>query len=1174
MRTVSCRPSRYSVCPARDRRAMNEFFEHRARLSVRLMDLAGHLATLAEPVWPTDSAHGVISLALEIGSAAQAADVRGLPELCRLLATGLRDRAGRVPEQPETDVLVLLDWCVLAANYAEGQLPADRVTDLIDGLTTIDWIPEMIPRMRELLLARVHADVASSAAARAGFPAKAVVDGPGVDGVDDVDGAESFLVEAMLPVAASGFEPEPEATSASTLFRETAFASAFDDSGSGTSNNAPASDQGPPSIWISTEEFELAATAIANQMLPSLESMASNTDPERHAALVEDYHYQAGLVVNALGLIGLDQLQSSATTALAEIAILGQLDPKSAATGNSLLANWQTVLLAWFQTHGDAAMTEALIETMRDPGWAAPPDNAALAALRRELESVRVGIDPDLPEAPKAEVSPDDVRLETAPDVLPKVLDAMLAELPGNAARLREHLAALGTSGAPADIDDARRVAHTLKGDANTVGIRGIANLTHALEDILVALARSPGIPAPDVRDLLAHAGDCVEAMADHVLGRGPVPDDAFDVYERVHALAHGVGIGARDLRESDSDALAVVSRAPTTAAVPASGVSVPTLPIAVPLLDELLRLSSETIVLARQVEEHLRQVSGEHGNLAKQNQFSRTLVGQLDDLVSLRGAALKSARLEASNDIDSLELDQYNELHVVSRRLIETSTDSNTHLMNLDHALVGLWDLAAQQDRVHLELQQSVLNTRMVPVSQVTPRFQRVVRQTARTLDRPVDLSVRGESTLVDSEILDRMTEPLVHALRNAVDHGIESPDRRLACGKPETGHIELAVSRQAGDIRFVLKDDGGGLNLEAIRRTAIERGLIAENAVLDADTTARLILLPGFSTRSEASQVSGRGIGMDVVHRRVQELRGRLTLRTQPGVGTELDIVLPASLNSAHVALARTSDGVIAIVTGSILGFESLRPEQFVFGETGELSVYVDGVPMPAVTLDQIGGAGTGRDVLDEVSIGLRVADGAQGERIIVTRRIDDMRDVIIKGLGPYFGAVPGLRGTTILGNGGLAPVIDLAQIIEAEGVTRFQGRMSLVPDSVLQRIVIADDSLSVRRALQGLLEDAGYEIDAASDGLEALEMIGSGRPPSCLLLDLEMPRMNGLELSKYVRGTEALRHIPIIMITSRTSEKHQQLADEAGVTELLGKPYNEDQLVQLVRRLIAAA
>jgi len=1144
------------------------------------MDLAGHLSTLAEPVWPTDAAQGVISMALQIGQDAQTADVRGLPELCRLLATGLRDRAGRVLDEPETDVLVLLDWCVLASDYADGQLPAERVTDLIDGLTTIDWIPEMIPRMRELLLVRVHADVVSYAEARATMPVSVPADAFAAE----VAVADVFASEEFSSFVATESEPEADADAEPESLPESAFAAVFGDLAPEDPTAEVATEPASPVIWISTEEFELAATAIANQMLPSLETLATNTVPERHATLVEDYHYQAGLIVNALGLIGLDQLQSTATTALAEVAILEQLDPESAGPSTNLLANWQTVLLAWFQTQADVAMTEALIDTLQDSGWAAPPDAEALDALRRELESVRVGIDPALAQAPRAEVTPGDVRLDTAPDVLPNVLDAMLAELPGNAARLREHLAALCASGAPADIDDARRVAHTLKGDANTVGIRGIANLTHALEDMLVALARAPGIPAPDVVDLLAHAGDCVEAMADHVLGRGPIPDDAFDVYERVHGLAHAARLGTRDLRESDPDALAVSSRTRATAGTDAEpestaqsavpSVSVPTLQIAVPLLDELLRLSSETIVLARQVEEHLRQVNSEHGNLARQNQFSRTLVGQLDDLVSLRGAALKSARLDESPEIDSLELDQYNELHVVSRRLIETSTDSNTHLMNLDHALVGLRDLAAQQDHVHLELQQSVLNTRMVPVSQVAPRFQRVVRQTARTLDRSVDLTVRGESTLVDSEILDRMTEPLVHALRNAVDHGIESPDRRLAAGKPEAGQIELTVSRHAGDIRFVLKDDGVGLNLDAIRKTAIERGLIADDVVLDADTTARLILLPGFSTRSEATHVSGRGIGMDVVHRRVQELRGRLTLRTQPGVGTELEIVLPASLNSAHVALARTSEGVIAIVTGSILGFESLRPEQFVFGEAGELSVYVDGVPMPAVTLDQVGGIGSGREVLDDVSIGLRVADGSLGERIIVTHRIDDMRDVIIKGLGPYFGAVPGLRGTTILGNGGLAPVIDLAQIIEAEGVTRFQGRMSLVPEMILPRIVIADDSLSVRRALQGLMEDAGFDVDVASDGLEALDSIGAGRVPSCLLLDLEMPRMNGLELSKYVRSTDGLRHIPIVMITSRTSEKHQQLATEAGVTELLGKPYNEDQLVQLVRRLIAVS
>lgn len=675
---------------------------------------------------------------------------------------------------------------------------------------------------------------------------------------------------------------------------------------------------------------------------------------------------------------------------------------------------------------------------------------------------------------------------------------------------------------------------------------------------------------------LFEHAGDCVEAMADCVLGRGPAPDDATEVFSRVLSLANAVQRGERDLlgamaEGAEEPALRPV--VPNPQEPPQGGAAtaaVASLQIGVPLLDELLRLSSETIVLARQVEEQLRQVASEHSDLARQNQFSRSLVGQLDDLVSLRGAALTSARLDDSREIDSLELDQYNELHVISRRLIETASDSNAHLLNLDHALSGLRDLSARQDRVHLELQQSVMNTRMVPVAHQVPRFQRVVRQTARTLDRQVDFVVHGESTLIDSEILDRMTEPLVHALRNAVDHGIESADRRQAMGKSARGHIELSIERHAGDIHFRLKDDGSGLNLDAIRRAAIERGLLDEGRVLDADETARLILIPGFSTRTEATQVSGRGIGMDVVNRRVLELRGRMTLHTVPGAGTEIDIVLPASLNSAHVAVARTKDGAVAIVTGSIKRFLSLQADQFEWTENGDLHVRLDGIPVPAVTLEALSGAVASRDVLDHTSIGLVVSDGQGGERVVVTRRIDEMREVIIKGLGPYFAAVPGLRGTTILGTGGLAPVVDLEQILQNSGADGLRGLTSGPAEVQLDRIVVADDSLSVRRALQGLMEDAGFEVATASDGLEALDLVNGGRSPACLILDLEMPRMNGLELTSYVRNKAGISDIPIIMITSRTSEKHLQLARDAGVTEMLGKPYNEDQLVQLVRRL----
>lgn len=1138
---------------------MTELLAQRAILAEQLQALALELLALESPGPDQSVASALTGQLQQLAQQATLVGAKGLPELLRLLAAGVRDRANQRSSSSAEGVAELVLWCQHAAALQQGLVPPYEVSILVTLFAGVDWIPPIIPRMHEVLVIRLSEEAERLQAAAA----EAVPDDRNLL----VETADALLDAADLPAVEARSDLLPELPS---VGNELPIDRLLVDDG--------VVFETPTENWISPDEMALAVTALSEQLLPQLDQLSQNRQADLQPGLADEFHFQFSLVLNALEHLNLRAVQLAGDAVQTELAVLREQDPFAARPALERISNWLVCLLGWFHTEADPAMAEAFVETLADPGWLLVADADAQAAVLAEMLSVKVGRDPSLVVSLKTAVEPGDVDLNMAADVAASVRDGMLRELPRNCEQLRLALTAACATGDATAIDDARRYAHTLKGDANTVGVRGIANLTHALEDILVALARAPLVPAPDVSELLISTADCVEAMSDHLLGRGTPPDDALAIYQHVLTLANHVLAGERELGSTDSAAPALPAEpagaesvAPTAA--DSSEDSIRSLQIPVPVLDELLRLSSETIVLARQVEEQLRQITLAQNDLDLQNRQSRDLVSQLDDLVALRGAALQSTRLQREREVDALEMDQYNELHVVSRRLIETSSDTNAHLLSLDRALSQVRDLSAQQDRVHLALQQSVLNTRSVPFATQVSRFQRVVRQTARQLGKDASLQVQGEQTLIDADILEQIAEPLVHALRNAVDHGLEATEVREAAGKPAQGLLQLDVRRQAGDILISLRDDGAGFDLDAIRRVALARGLIGPDAVLSPEQQLQLVLLPGFSTRAQATQISGRGMGMDVLARRVRELRGSLQLRSTPGQGASLELVLPASLNAAHVALARTRDGVVAAVSGSIQRFVPLRPEDYDLDEAGRLHVLIDGNPLPAITLDALCNAGSGRDALEQSAIGLIVQDASGQSIVVVTRQVDELREVIVKSLGVYVAPISGLRGTTILGNGGLAPVVDLGLLLASQQEAGFAAWSALETERRAS-VLIVDDSLSVRRALASLMQDAGFEVVTARDGLEALDQFSKGLRPVCILLDLEMPRMNGLELTRYVRNAESLRETPIIMITSRTADRHRELAEDAGVTELLGKPFQDDALVQLVERLTLPA
>jgi chemotaxis protein histidine kinase CheA/CheY-like chemotaxis protein len=932
-------------------------------------------------------------------------------------------------------------------------------------------------------------------------------------------------------------------------------------------------------LWLSEDERALLASAVAEQLLPLLTGLQSLETPEAQQAQVQEYAFQLELVGNAFEHCGLNELLATINVILADASTCEE----DAAHRAIPWLNWQLAVIDWLESPEDQARQQALLDALCDPQWPLAFQVEEVEPLRAELARLRIGVDPALKLLRKSQAQWQDVALDIAPDVLPAVLDGMLRQLPLNVAQLSASIQRLTQTGEADDIDAARRAAHALKGDANLVGLTGLAQMTHALEDILVQLARAPAPPGATLAGVLSEAGDCVETMAEYVLRQGPPPDDALDVLQNLlnwsNALLDGEVPG-----EPAAEVHVETRAAPEPAAVAATadgdgdgereaGETLRTLVVAVPLLDELLRLSSETIVLTQQVAEQLRSINKDHGENAVQTRRAQILVNELDDLVSLRGAALSSARLQGAS-VDPLELDQYNELHVLARRLQETNTDERAFVGNIDSALSRLEDLMVAQERMQNDLQGSVLRTRMVPVSQVVPRFQRAVRIASRNLLKELDLQVIGADTQVDSEVIETIVDPLMHALRNAADHGIEDPERRQHLGKPSVGQLTLSFAQASGSIQISLQDDGRGLDYTAIRNKAVALGMLDGDALPDRTLLNRLILTPGFSTRSEATQMSGRGIGMDVIATRVRELKGRLRLHSEDDRGTRVEIVLPSTLVSAHVAVAWTGSTPAAWVSASFNRFVAVRGDEIhmdvdgwrVHRDDGEIGV----IPLAALLEIELSAA-----IDRNTTYVAAECESAAGPVLILADRISEMRSVIVKSTGPYMPPLIGVRGAAVLGNGGIAPVIDLTELVqttlESQNRLDFSAMLGNTPMRSRHAMVI-DDSLSVRRSLSTLLVDAGFEATTAIDGLDAMRLIEQ-RLPDVLLVDMEMPRMNGLELTSYLRSREETQNLPVIMITSRSTERHREMAETAGVDGFLVKPYLDDEVLALVAATMAA-
>jgi chemotaxis protein histidine kinase CheA len=854
-------------------------------------------------------------------------------------------------------------------------------------------------------------------------------------------------------------------------------------------------------------------------------------------------------------------------------------DEQDMAAALGWLAMWREPLAACFERPGDAQAAAALIDHLAlGP---VPPSPESAAALRALLcTPPELPVDADYHITAFAAPEDDDVSIAMPDDVDAGLYETFLAEAPDQLAALGDTIRELARG--PVDrarVIEAQRIAHTFKGSGNIIGIRGIGRLAHRMEDLLEFAVRENGeLPQPMARDL-ERAAATLDQMIYALRGEEEAPADSL-----LHLKAMIDWGRAIDDGSWPELVMARMDAAPTPApavAAPRAATAAPTptpdapaadaeAQVRVPAsrVDRLVRQAGQSLVQHGRMAERIKQLDQ---RLAAMSAAQAALAARLRDLtvqIDRQGVSLQEKADQDGARFDPLEMDRYNELHALTRFVAEMAADSDeltkSAREDVHAAAIELHDHERALKAQHGEL----LRSRLLPFRHIAARLRRNVSQTAATTGKQVQLVIDGEQVQLDGDVLDRLTEPLLHLLRNAVDHGIENAEDRALLGKPAEGTVHLTVSRDGQTVRVECRDDGGGLDLPAIQAKAVSLGLLAADAPVDADALSRLILLPGFSTRDAVSDVSGRGVGMDVVAERLRAMKGHLDIATVPLEGSTFTLRVPATTGAAHALVVEVGGERFALPTESVViglaaGQAALVEGHLEFGEQRWRVASLAGL--------------LGLPEADDIAP-LRpaiVVRAGREEIAVWVDRVLEARELILQDSGRLLRRLRGVGSGALRSDGRVMFMLDTEALatqdrlaMNAEAAQALRQRLR----TERRRALVVDDSLSVRKTLTQLLVDAGYEVRTARDGFDALDAL-SREKADIVLTDLEMPNLNGLDLTRRLRQSEAWAALPVIMITSRGTDKHRSNAEQVGVSAYLTKPYSDGELLNQVRDLLAA-
>ncbi|MCX2795511.1 Hpt domain-containing protein [Microbulbifer thermotolerans] len=832
---------------------------------------------------------------------------------------------------------------------------------------------------------------------------------------------------------------------------------------------------------------------------------------------------------------------------------------------------------------------------------------------------------------PVADTSPSDDELQKLlADIDPDVVEVFLEEAGDLVDELEELIQEWEQ--APADQSQAealKRVLHTFKGGARMAGVMGLGEVAHRFETVIEGMQgkAEPSMEffadAHAIYDRIAAGVETVRAwmggeqldafaqllsttwadaqMAEDTAPAGyqetpevtPVLDEPrqaaeiTDTTPEPPAEQHPQAVPApRD--EPPSNVLPFI-RKKAGVSERESGAGVRNQPqemvrVAAELLEELVNLAGETSISRSRLEEQISEfglaLDEMDSTLQRLNEQLRRLDMETEAQILFRQEQLA----EQDDDFDPLEMDRYSSIQQLSRSLLESTSDLMELRATLGNKARDTETLLLQQSRVNTELQEGLMRSRMVPFSRLVPRLRRIVRQVSAELGKQVDLVFSNVEGELDRSMLERMVAPLEHMLRNAVDHGIEAPEVRAAAGKPERGRISVALEREGSEVVLSISDDGAGINLMKVREKAIERGLMRPDAELSNNEILQFILQAGFSTADKVTQISGRGVGMDVVSAEIKQIGGTVHINSQAGQGTEFIVRLPFTVSVNRALMVKIGEDLFALPLNTIEGIVRLSPFELEhYYRTEGAHFEYAGEPYEVSYFGTLLKSGA-RPKLDGRDMQLPVLL-VRSEGHAMALQVDAImgsREIVVKSLGPQFAGVQGVSGATVTGDGTVVVILDPHALLRRQAaqlarpdVAKLESKPQVLPEPEERqlKVMVVDDSVTVRKVTSRFLEREGYLVTTAKDGQDAVIQL-QDQIPDLILLDIEMPRMDGFEVARHIRGNQRLRDIPIVMITSRTGSKHRDYALSLGVNHYLGKPYQEEVLLETIREYTGEA
>ena len=834
-----------------------------------------------------------------------------------------------------------------------------------------------------------------------------------------------------------------------------------------------------------------------------------------------------------------------------------------------------------------------------------------------------------------SEITREDTELRIPEDAQPTLVEMFLQEAPLHIEEMAEQIQNYSQS--PDNIDaliGAQRSVHTLKGAAGTIGINGLVNLTHHFEDCLGYLVEEKQAITKEVIDFVYRVADTLADTCEYLFGNTKQTPALSDVIKSLIELSEGYNKGlsvtqlatqmqldhqltfelqAQDETKIDAkpehapdehnppkenDELSPELSFPNSFQDERSHVTYNSpvateenLPQKTPAshnansmvrvdkvdLEKILSNVGEATVLQGHLDDeysHLKQMISTLDSLSENMQKTVYEFESYVDIQAVSDAERKHlVSTQPKGDFDPLEVNRMNELHTYLNQIIESISDIKQVEDSLKGRLNNLDGIFQKQFDLNKHMENDVLKTRMVPVKSIVPRLERCIRQVSRLLNKPVEFEISGQSINIDLDVLNMLADPLMHILRNAVDHGIEASDQRQMTNKMETGKIWLSFKQKGHSIVVTCKDDGRGIDFNKVRNKLIKNDIISSDEQLSDKALTQYLLKPGFSTRESVTATSGRGIGMDVVSQKIAEFGGYLDINSIVNQGCKISLTLPITMISQHVLIVKLDDTLYALPTNSLI--QIFAPQSGEFKTIGDkINFFYGNENFQTCYLGDF--LGEKSQVLspealaDKSGVIVRTDSGAKA---LFVDEVLNCRDLVLKKFGRFVPEIKGIHGAATLGDGQIIAILEPTELLRSESVTSNLSFVENRPQELLSshtnRILIVEDSLSTRRMLEQLVSDSGYDVKTAIDGIEAIQILKQWHP-DVILSDLELPRLNGLELTAHVRSNHSIENTPVIMITSRYTQKHREHAEKVGVNAYLTKPFSETDVLANIEKM----